>query len=88
MGKLAKHCYQCGYIGRIGDTPCCEYCVITGRLRGVRQDENGILHPISAAECKHWREQYTDMRRCGRLWWGKRGKRRRRRNGLKVCTRT
>lgn len=63
MGKLAKHCYQCGYIGRIGDTDCCEYCVITGRMRGVKQDENGILHPISAAECKHWREQYTDMRK-------------------------
>ena len=63
MGKLAKHCYQCGYIGRIGDTDCCEYCVITGRMRGVKPDENGILHPISAAECKHWREQYTDMRK-------------------------
>lgn len=63
MGKLAKHCYQCGYIGRIGDTPCCEYCVITGRLRGGRQDENGILRPISTEECKHWRERRTNTRK-------------------------
>ncbi len=56
MGKLAKHCYKCGYIGKVAGTVCCEYCVLTGRIRGSKRDENGILRPISASECTHWKD--------------------------------
>lgn len=56
MGKLAKHCYKCGYIGKIAGSVCCEYCVVTGHTRGSKKDENGILRPIPASECTHWKD--------------------------------
>ena len=56
MGKLAKHCRKCGYIGRMAGELCCEYCVVTGHIRGAKKDDKGILRPIPASECTHWNE--------------------------------